>query len=217
MAAAVDHKLAVEYRPVDSLAAYARNARTHSEAQLADLARAIKQFGFTNPVLVDETGTLIAGHGRVEAAKRAGLAEVPCIELRGLSDSQRRGLILADNKLALNSGWDESLLALELDDLRDMQWDMTGLGFAPGELMELIGVGRGDVDPLTAMPALPDGEKTPFQQMTFTLHDDQAGQVAEAIAAAKRAGAFAGSLNENSNGNALARICATYLVQHVER
>jgi ParB-like chromosome segregation protein Spo0J len=96
--------------------------------------RSIGEFGFTNPLLVDETGGLIAGHGRWAAARVAGLAEVPCIELAGLSDTQRRALVLADNKLALNAGWDDSLLALELADLCGLGVDMQLAGFSADEL-----------------------------------------------------------------------------------
>ncbi|WP_366916102.1 ParB/Srx family N-terminal domain-containing protein [uncultured Paracoccus sp.] len=109
-----DRQLAVEYRGLDGLVPYARNARTHSDAQVAEIAGSIREFGFVNPVLIAEDGTLIAGHGRVLAARLLGLTTVPAITLTGLSDSQRRALVLADNRIALNAGWDEALLALEL-------------------------------------------------------------------------------------------------------
>ena len=111
--------LAVETLPVDALVPYARNARTHSDAQVAQIAASIREFGFCNPVLIDGQGGIIAGHGRVMAARSLGLAEVPCVRLGHLSDVQRRAYILADNKLPENAGWDAAMLELELDELAD--------------------------------------------------------------------------------------------------
>jgi ParB-like chromosome segregation protein Spo0J len=126
--------LVVETLSVDALVPYARNARTHSEAQVAQIAASIREFGFCSPVLIDGQGGIIAGHGRVMAARVLGLAEVPCIRLGHLSDIQRRAYVLADNKLALNAGWDESLLALELSALRIDDFDLILLGFDQREL-----------------------------------------------------------------------------------
>ena len=109
--------LAIDYRPIARLIPYARNARTHSEAQVALIAGSIREFGFTNPVLVDGENGIIAGHGRVLAARKLGLAAVPVIELGHLSESQKRAYILADNRLAEQAGWDRELLALEVADL----------------------------------------------------------------------------------------------------
>ena len=109
--------LALDYRPIASLIPYARNARTHSEAQVALIAGSIREYGFTNPVLVDGENGIIAGHGRVLAARKLGLASVPVIELGHLSESQKRAYVLADNRLALQAGWDKELLALEAADL----------------------------------------------------------------------------------------------------
>ena len=105
----------VERRPVASLINSEYNSRTHSDDQVDQIVASIKEFGFTNPVLVDETGTLIAGHGRVMAAKRLGLEEVPVMVASGWTDVQKRAYIIADNKLALNAGWDEALLASEIE------------------------------------------------------------------------------------------------------
>src|SRR5215212_10796380 len=110
----------VERLPIAALVFYARNARTHSEAQVAQLAASIREWGWTTPVLVDEAGGLIAGHGRVMAARQLGIAEVPVVVARGWSEAQKRAYVLADNKLALNAGWDEELLRVELADLRGM-------------------------------------------------------------------------------------------------
>jgi ParB-like chromosome segregation protein Spo0J len=119
----------IEQLPTDTLIPYARNTRTHSEAQVAQIAGSIREFGFTNPVLIDGENGIIAGHGRVLAAQKLGLGKVPCIRLSYLTDTQRRAYIIADNKLALNAGWDEELLGLELADLREDGFDLELTGF----------------------------------------------------------------------------------------
>ena len=130
--------LRVEMMPVTSLAPYAANARTHPEAQVAQLAASIAEFGFNVPVLVDDAGVLIAGHGRVLAAKALGLEEVPAIRLGHLTEAQARAFRLADNQLALNSGWDESLLAAELRALRSEEFDLGLIGFDQVALDRLL-------------------------------------------------------------------------------
>ena len=128
------HELQVEYRPIASLVPYARNARTHSDAQVAEIAGSIRAFGFTNPILVSESGDVVAGHGRLAAARLLGLEEIPAIVLRGLNEVQRRQLVLADNRIALNAGWDLDMLRLELQDLAALGADLTTLGFTEQEL-----------------------------------------------------------------------------------
>jgi ParB-like nuclease domain len=132
-------ELFIVYRSVAELIPYARNARTHSEAQVAQIAGSIKEFGFLIPVLVDGASGIIAGHGRVLAARKLGMEKVPTIEAAHLSEAQRRAYVLADNKLALNAGWDDALLKIELADLRELSFDLDLLGFAPPELDELLG------------------------------------------------------------------------------
>lgn len=127
----------VQLIAVDKLLPYARNSRTHSDSQVAAVAASIKEFGFTNPILVRADGTIVAGHGRVMAAKKLGLTEVPCIELGHLSDAQMRAYVIADNKLAEQAGWDEDLLKLELVELRDAGFDLGLTGFAEDELAKL--------------------------------------------------------------------------------
>lgn len=129
---------AIEHIAIDALIPYARNARTHSEAQVAQLAAAIREFGWTNPVLVDESGGIIAGHGRVLAARSMGMMSVPCIRLAHLNETQKRALVLADNKIAENAGWDEQLLAIELQDLSAMGYDMLLTGFSDQDIQELL-------------------------------------------------------------------------------
>ena len=119
----------IEQIDTGKLIPYARNARTHSESQVGQIAGSIREFGFTNPVLIDAENGIIAGHGRVMAAGKLGLDKVPCIRLSHLTDTQRRAYILADNKLAMNAGWDEELLGLELADLRGLDFDLDLTGF----------------------------------------------------------------------------------------
>ena len=131
-------KIEITLRPTKDLIPYARNSRTHDENQVAQIAGSIKEFGFTNPVLIDGENGIIAGHGRVMAAQRLKIKEVPCIVLGHLTEAQRRAYIIADNKLALNAGWDEELLALELSDLREMDFDLGLTGFDEDELAALL-------------------------------------------------------------------------------
>lgn len=129
-----DAKLKIAYKRVADLLPYARNARTHSDAQIAQIAASIREFGFTQPILLDGENGIIAGHGRWQAAFKMGMAEVPTIDLGHMTESQKKAYIIADNKLALNSGWDEQLLELEIQDLRDAGFDIDLLAFDPSEL-----------------------------------------------------------------------------------
>ena len=138
----------VERRPIGALVPYARNARTHSDEQVAQIAASIREWGWTVPVLVDETGGIISGHGRVLAAQRLGIAEVPVMVARGWSEAQKRAYVLADNKLALNAGWDEGLLAAELKGLAELGFDAGLAGFSAEELARLtLDAGGGLTDP----------------------------------------------------------------------
>jgi DNA modification methylase len=130
--------LNVEYRKVEALIPYARNPRTHSDAQIAKIAASIVEFGWTNPILVDGASGIIAGHGRLAAARKLGLAEVPVIELAHLSAAQKRAYVIADNRLALDAGWDEEMLALELAELTDAGYDLALTGFEDAELRDLL-------------------------------------------------------------------------------
>ena len=130
--------LAIEQCPVASLIPYARNARTHSPQQVSLIAGSIREFGWTNPILVDRDNGIIAGHGRLMAAQNLGLKTVPVIELAHLTEAQKRAYVLADNKLAEQAGWDKELLALELGDLSELGVDLTTLGFEAGELDDLF-------------------------------------------------------------------------------
>jgi len=146
---------------IDSLIPYARNSRTHSDAQVAQIASSIKEFGFTNPVLIDGGGGIIAGHGRVLAARKLGMSEVPCIRLDHLTDAQKRAYVIADNRLALNSGWDTEMLKVEFADLQELGFDLELTGFDLDEIKELLApVGtEGLTDPDDA-PPLPEHPRT---------------------------------------------------------
>lgn len=155
-------KLSVEYRKVPDLLPYARNSRTHDERQVAEIAASIKEFGFTNPVLIDETDTIIAGHGRIKAANKIGMTEVPTIRLVGLTEAQKRALVIADNRISLNAGWDDSMLKVELADLVSTNFDVSLLGFADKELAALLAPppveGETDPDETPETPSEPASE-----------------------------------------------------------
>src|SRR6056297_1165745 len=144
--------LRVEHRPVEALIPYARNARTHSEAQVALIAGSIREFGFANPVLVDGADGVIAGHGRLMAARRLGLETVPVIELAHLSEAQKRAYVIADNKLAERAGWDAALLALEAAELDALGVDLGALGFGAGEIDALLAEGPDPREEATPEP-----------------------------------------------------------------
>lgn len=124
--------------PLERLVPYAKNARTHSPAQIAQVAASIREFGFVNPILASADGTLIAGHGRLAAAQKLGLPSVPVILLDHLSETQRKALVIADNKLSENAGWDRDLLALEIAELKVEGFDLDLVGFDPEELGSLL-------------------------------------------------------------------------------
>jgi DNA modification methylase len=149
--------LAIAWRPLCQLIPYARNPRTHTDAQVAQIAASIREFGWTNPVLVDGSSGIIAGHGRVLAARKLALERVPVIELAHMSEAQKRAYVLADNQLALNAGWDEALLRLELSDLSELGFDIGLIGFGAGELERLLtGGGRTGLTDDDEAPALPE-------------------------------------------------------------
>jgi DNA modification methylase len=150
-------RLKIDYWPLERLIPFARNARTHSPSQVAEIAGSIRAFGFSNPILVGAEGDVIAGHGRLAAARQLGLLEVPVIILAGLSESQRRQLVLADNRIALNAGWDLDMLKLELTELSLLGADLSALGFSERELATALNsAGAG----LTDEDAIPDVTET---------------------------------------------------------
>jgi hypothetical protein len=155
-AEAAEARLQIEYWPLDRLIPYARNARTHSPAQVAEIAGSIRAFGFANPILVGEGADIVAGHGRLAAARKPGLTEAPVIVLRGLSDAQRRQLVLADNRIALNAGWDTEMLSLELADLSTIGVDLSILGFSSKELAAALSSAAGGLTDENEVPPAAD-------------------------------------------------------------
>jgi hypothetical protein len=130
----------VERWPLERLVPYAKNSRTHSEEQVAQIAASIREWGWTTPILVDEAGSIIAGHGRLQAARRLQMTEVPVVVASGWSEAQKRAYVIADNKLALNAGWDNELLSLELGELGDLGFDLDLVGFTDEEIAALMPV-----------------------------------------------------------------------------
>lgn len=130
--------LQIDYESVETLIPYVANSRTHSDAQVAQIAASIKEFGWTNPILIDGDKTIIAGHGRLFAARKLGLEQVPVIVLDHLSKAQQRALVIADNQLALNAGWDMDMLKAEIEDLKLNDFDLGLLGFDERELANFI-------------------------------------------------------------------------------
>lgn len=155
----MDHPIGVECLAITSLKPSPRNARTHSKAQIEQIAASIEEFGFTNPVLIDEAKTILAGHGRVEAAKLLGLKEVPVVRIEHMSAEQKRAYVIADNQLALNAGWDEALLAMEFEALNELEFDISVIGFEMGEVDRIISnfteIEHDDADNI---PSIADGD-----------------------------------------------------------
>ena len=205
-AARIQTRPEIEMLAVDRLVPYAKNAKKHDDRQVAAIAGSIREFGFTNPVLIDGQDGIIAGHGRVLAAQKLGLASVPCIRLAHLTDAQRRAYILADNRLAeTGGGWDAAMLAAEVEAIDWAELDAFKLDDMDlGEMM-----GQFDAQEADA-PELKDGDRAPFRQATFTLHDEQWEEVEAAMKKAKSEGGGESAVNENSNGNALAWICGKF-------
>ena len=140
-----DNKTKYYLADIDSLIPYARNSRTHTDEQVAQVAASIKEFGFLNPVIISEDNTILAGHARVLAARKLGLDKVPCIKAENLTEAQKRAYIIADNKLSLNAGWDEELLAVEISDLQAESFDLSILGFDEKELDKLLSPSGEDI------------------------------------------------------------------------
>ncbi len=198
-------------RKVDDLNPYENNARVHSDEQIDQIVESIKKFGFTAPIIIDEENMILAGHGRYTAARKMEMESVPCIALKDLTPEKKRAYIIADNRIAENAQWNKELLALELTELDIAEFDLAVLGFSDKELEKLL---PGEAAIADAMPDLPEGEKSEYQQMTFTLHNSQAELVKAAMTAAKKIKPFDQTLNKNSNGNAITRVCEMYLESH---
>jgi DNA modification methylase len=149
----------VERRSIGSIIPYARNSRTHSDEQVAQIAASINEWGFTNPILIDIDGEIIAGHGRLLAAQKLGLKDVPCITAVGWSDAQKKAYVIADNKLALNAGWDNDMLAVEFGELKELDFNLDLIGFDPDELASILK--EPETEGLTDEDAVPEVPEVP--------------------------------------------------------
>ena len=153
-------RLQVQVWSIDRLLPYIRNARTHTDQQVAQVAASIREFGWTNPILVAADGTIIAGHARLAAARKLKMTEVPVIVLDHLTEAQRRALVLADNRLALDAGWDEEMLRVELASLQEDGFDLDIVGFTDEELEDLLRDPEETRDGLTDEDAVPEEQET---------------------------------------------------------
>jgi hypothetical protein len=196
----------VERWPLSKLIPYARNARTHTPEQIKQIAASMREWGWTIPVLADEGDSIIAGHARVSAAEINGCTEAPVMIARGWSEAKKRAYVLRITSWHSMPAGTKSCWVVELLELRDLGFDMPVIGFDQTELDSLM---REVAE--AGYPVLPEGEKAPYQEVTFTLHDEQVKIVQAAVTAAKQRGEFTDGLNDNANGNALTRICPTYL------
>lgn len=165
----------IEQVDIEKLIPYAMNARTHSDAQVAQIAGSIKEFGFNNPVLIDAENGLIAGHGRVLAARKLELDKVPCIRLGHLTEIQKKAYIIADNKIALNSGWDEELLKIEIQELQACEYDLDLTGFDEGEIANInLEKQYGSTDAEKEWEGMPDyeGLEPCFRKVVVNFNND---------------------------------------------
>lgn len=164
-------KLKIQYKPIKDLIPYARNSRTHSDAQIVQIAASIKEFGWTNPVLLDGENGIIAGHGRVIAAHKLGQIEVPTIQLGHMTENQKKAYVIADNKLALNAGWDDEMLIAEFTDLKDVM-DLNITGFSPFEISTLFDEENNAEEEWDGMPEFDQKDKTSFRSVIVHFEND---------------------------------------------
>ena len=209
--------LQIQWLDADRVKPYPDNPRRRSDAEIEKIMASIRAYGWRQPIVTDKDFVVIVGHGRLLAGQRLIAAAdpaylqqygrtVPVDVADGLSPEQVRAYRIADNRIHQDSEWETTLLVKELGELRDVDFEMGLTGFSDEELRGLLGLVE-----QTAYPEMADGDKEPFQMIHFTLHDAQAAVVIAALARAKAEGPFADGLNENANGNALARVCERYL------
>lgn len=174
-------KLKIIYRPRRELLPYARNAMLHDSAQVAQLVASIEEFGWTSPVLIDESGEIIAGHGRVLAAEQMGFDPIPTITLSGLSDAQKRAYRLADNRLPRKAAWDENLLSLEVLELKELDFDIDKIGFTEAELSKLLKFEPDDIrEHWVGMPEFDQADKNGYRQII--VHFETANRIDTSLA-----------------------------------
>lgn len=204
----------IEQIAVDRLIPYANNARVHSDEQIAQIASSIREFGFNAPVLIDKDHGIIAGHGRVAAARKLGLSEVPCIRLEHLTERQKKAYILADNKIALNSTWDKSVLNLELQELKDLGIDLSIVGFTELDLARLSddmdqdfldGIALNATNEPSEEKSSPSDESSEMAPLSVVLEHEQRVLVFEALRIAKK------KYNLDTSGQAIWIICKEWL------
>lgn len=187
--------LEIRYIPIDAIAPYKNNSRTHSEEQVEQICKSISEFGFTNPILLDENNTIIAGHGRIEAAKKLGHYEVPTILLTGLTEDQKKAYVIADNKLALNADWDYSLLKLEVEMLQESGFEIGLLGFSEVELETIF---NEEID-LSILDELDDEDVDAFEEnvkkaIQIEFEAEHYEEASELISFWRKQGAYVGGL-----------------------
>jgi len=205
----------VERVSPDTLIPYSNNAKEHPDEQVKKIASSIKNYGWDQPIVIDGENEIIKGHGRLQAAELLGLSEVPIIRREDLTEAEAKASRIADNKTA-ESAWIDDMLEAEVNVLaEDESINTDSLGFDDDELDSLISEATlGDEDIAEAFGDLPDGERDPIRQKTFTLSETQVETVENALETAKDMGEFPPGPNDNSNGNALARICSKFLGAH---
>jgi|TARA_R110002110_G_scaffold85792_1_gene223198 hypothetical protein len=167
----------IEKRKISELIPYARNARTHSDEQVAQLAASIKEWGWTTPVLIDEDGEIIAGHGRVLAARKLDIDKIPTMTATGWTKAQKQAYVLADNQLPLNAGWDMDLLSVEMKDLDGDGFDLSLVGFSLGEATQILNLDAGENNPdaeWDGMPEFDQEDKRAFRSIVVHFNDQKA-------------------------------------------
>lgn len=171
----------IVYKKINELKPYENNSRTYDESQIKQICESIKEYGWTNPVLIDEKGMIIAGHGRVEAGKKLDIKEVPCIVLSGLTEAQKKAYVIADNKMALNAGWNEELLKTELEKLKELDFDLELTGFSKKELDKLFDE-INESNPYTAKTEIPQYEiKGEMPEIYELIEEEKVNQLIEDI------------------------------------
>jgi len=201
----------VEIRPLDDIVPYGENPKEHPTEQVDKIASSIRRFGWDQPIVVDGDGTIIKGHGRYQAAQKLDLGDVPVIEQADLTEAEARAARIADNRVA-ESDWDNELLATEFELLRDRNMSLEATGFDDDGVDEVEkGLEPDEEEIEDAFGDLPDGERDPIRQRTFTLAEEQLETVETAVEQAKVDVDTEHPANSNENGNALAAVCEAYL------